>query len=163
MFTLVLAIVSALLIALLLWYAVSGRNWLKSKSWAEGFFAWIEPAEIVLFKKSETILVARVKMATGLLLTLFTQIGAIDITPLMPFVPEKYKGYAQVFFNLLPISITLIGWMDEHLRKMTTQPLELVAAPDNPPAVVSQAIAQAEAAKVQAVEVVVQAKQDKVL
>ncbi len=151
-------IIVALLTALLLWYAITGREWLKSKPWAAGFFAWVEPIEILLFKKSETLLVARLKMLSGLVLTLLTQIGTIDITPLMPFVPEKYKSLAQIGFNLLPLSLTVLGWIDEKLRYMTTAPVAIVATPTTAPPEVKAAIAQAEAAKVDAVAVVQAAK-----
>lgn len=151
-------IIFALITAVLLWYAVQGREWLKSKPWAAGFFAWVEPIEILLFRKSETILVARLKMLAGVLLTCLTQIGTIDLTPIMPFVPDKYKGPAQIAFNLLPMLLTVLGWIDEKLRNMTTAPVEVVAAPINAPPAVKAAIAQANIAKVQAITAIEVAK-----
>jgi hypothetical protein len=149
-------IVLAVITGLLLWYALQGREWLKTKSWTQGFFEWIEPIEIALFRKSETILFARLKILTGLLLTLLTQIGSIDLTPIMPFVPDKYAPYVHVAFNLLPLVISGMGALDEKLRNGTTKPIELVAVPDkvvaeNP--AVAQAVAVAEVAKVEAVAV----------
>lgn len=140
---------------LLLLYALAGRAWLKSKPWAQGFFGWVEPLEILLFKKSETILFARLKMLTGLLLMLLSQIGTIDLSPLMPFVPEQYQGIVRVAFNFMPLIITAVGYMDESLRNATTKPIELVAVPEvglTPE--VKVAIAQADEAKDQAVAVV---------
>src|SRR6185503_4617498 len=102
---------------------------LKSKSWAQGFFALVEPVEIALFKKSETILVARLLSGLGIVLTFLTQISTIDLTPIMPFVPEKYAIYVQVAFNSLPLMITALGAIVERLRNQTTKPLELVAVP----------------------------------
>lgn len=145
-------IVLAVITAVILWYALQGRDWLKTKPWAQGFFAFVEPIEIKLFKKSQTILFARLKILSGIVLTMLTQIGTIDLTPLMPFVPDKYEGAVRVAFNLLPLVITAIGWMDESLRNKTTKPLELVAVPEaklSPEA--SQAIAAAEMAKAEAV------------
>ncbi|MEN6535662.1 MAG: hypothetical protein ABFD89_18505 [Bryobacteraceae bacterium] len=116
---------------LLLWYALQGRQWLKSKPWAEGFFALVEPVEIVLFKKSETILFARMKVILGVVLTLLTEIGSINLMPLMPLIPEAYAPYVQAAFNLLPLAITVVGMMDERLRNTTTKPIELVAVADS--------------------------------
>ncbi len=149
-------IVLAVITGLLLWYALQGREWLKSKSWAQGFFAWVEPVEILLFRKSETILFARLKVVVGAVLTLLTQIGSIDLTPLMPFVPEKYQPYVNFAINLLPMVISGMGLLDEKLRNATTKPIELVAVADkvvaeNP--VVAQAIAKADDLKVEAVAV----------
>lgn len=150
-----LLIFLAIIVAILLWYAFHGREWLKRQPWAQGFFAWIEPIEIVLFRKSETILFARMKILSGLILTLLTQIGSIDLTPLMPLVPDKYEPLVRGAFNLMPLIITIMGWMDESLRKTTTKPLELVAVPEakmTPEAV--EAIAVADLAKAEAVAVV---------
>jgi hypothetical protein len=88
-----------------------------------------------------------------------TQFGAIDLTPLMPFVPEQYAGIVHIIFNFLPLIITLIGALDEKLRNATTKPVELVAVPEaTAPPEVKAAIAQADAAKQDAVAVVAQSK-----
>lgn len=153
-------IVLAIIASLIIWYALQGRAWLKARPWAQGFFAFIEPIEIALFRKSETILFARLKMLTGLVLTLLTQIGSIDLTPIMPFVPDGYEPIVRVAFNLLPLIITLVGWMDESLRKTTTKPIELVAVPDKVVAetpALAEAVAMAEVAKFEAVAEVKQA------
>ncbi len=146
---LLFVLIVALLLAI---YVAWGRKWLKTKPWADGYFRLIEPIEIFLFSKSETILWARLKQFTGVALTFLTQAGAIDITPLMPFVPDQYEGYVRAAFNCIPLVITLMGIVDEKLRRDTTKPLELVAIADKDitPAVAS-AIAVAEVAKVQAV------------
>lgn len=149
-------IVLAVITGLLLWYALQGREWLKSKPWAQGFFAWIEPIEIFVFKKSETILVARTLSGLGVVLTFLTQISTIDLTPIMPFVPEKYALYVQIAFNALPLAITGLGAIVERLRNRTTKPIELAALPDkivaeNPK--VAEAVAMAEATKTEAVAV----------
>lgn len=148
-------IILLVLAVLLAVYALWGREWLKSKPWAAPFFAWIEPIEIALFQKSETILFARLKIVTGALLTLLANLGTVDLTPLMPFVPEKWQPYVHAAFNFLPLIISAVGWMDEQLRKKTTKPIELVAVPAA--AVTSEvavAIAQADEAKEQAVATV---------
>lgn len=148
----------SLITVLLLWYALQGRDWLKSKPWpwAQSFFAWVEPIEILLFKKSQTILFARLKMVTGLLLTYLTTIGTIDLSPWMPFVPEKYQPYVNAAVNSIPLVLVLVGWADERLRKTTTKPIELVAVPDKVVAespVLREAVAMADATKVEAVAV----------
>jgi hypothetical protein len=111
-------------------YALWGRDWLKSKPWAQAFFDWIEPIEIALFRKSPTILFARLKVLTGLLLTWLTAAGDIDLTPILPFVPEKYQGLINGAAKALPLVLSLVGWADESLRKKTTLPIELVAVPE---------------------------------
>lgn len=148
-------ILIGVIFVLLLWYVLGGRAWLKSKAWAQGFFSFIEPIEIFLYKKSETILFARLKIVTGLLLTLLAQLGTIDLTPLWPLIPDEYEGPIKVFVNLLPLTLTMLGWVDEKLRNDTTKPLELVsvAEKDKTPEVV-EAIAKVEEAKVDAVAAV---------
>lgn len=148
-------LVLAVITILLLLYAMWGREWLKSKSWAQPFFAWIEPLEILLFKKSETILFARLLSGLGIVLTYLTQISAIDLTPIMPFVPDKYEPFVRVVFNLMPLLLSGLGAIVEWLRNRTTKPLELVAVPEaalSPE--VKVAIAQADEAKEVAVAVV---------
>lgn len=152
-------IVLAVLAASLLWYALVGREWLKTKPWAQGFFEWAEPIEIALFKKSETILFARLKVVTGFILTILTQIGAINLAPFMPFVPEKYQTWVTIAVNCIPMLLSIIGVIDEWLRNRTTKPIELVAVPEaTAPPEVKAAIAQADAAKAEAVAVVQEAK-----
>lgn len=151
----------AIFTILLLWYTLQGRAWLKAKPWAQGFFTWVEPAEIVLFKKSETILFARLKVFTGLLLALLTNVGTIDISPIVPLVPEKYQGWIHGAFNLMPLLLSIVGWMDERLRNQTTLPVEMVAVSnktiaENPK--VAEAVAMAVATKTEAVAVVTEAK-----
>ncbi len=151
----------SIVVVLLLWYALHGREWLKTKPWAQGFFNWIEPIEIALYKKSETILWARLRMVVGLLLTVMTTLGTIDLTPLMPFVPDQYETMVRALFNLLPLTLSLLGMIDERLRNHTTKPLEIVAAPENSMTPkVAEAIAAADNAKADAVAAVIEAKED---
>lgn len=147
-------IVLAVITGIILWYALQGRDWLKSKSWAEGFFAAVEPIEIFIYKKSETILVARSLQLLGAILTVLTWIGSIDITPIMPLVPDKYHAYVQAAMSFLPLVLNGLGAIVERLRNKTTKPVELVAIPDqvvaeNPK--VAEAMAVAEIAKFEAV------------
>ncbi len=148
-------VVILLILAVLIWYALDGRARLKAKPWAKGFFDWIEPIEIFLYKKSETILLARLKMLTGVLLTVLTYLGTIDLTPLMPFVPDEWEGMAHALFNLIPLTVSLLGLMDERLRNTTTTPIEIVALPEKAktPAI-QEAIAMADSTKQEAVQVV---------
>jgi hypothetical protein len=152
-------VIAAGSIIILAWYALWGRDWLKNKPWTAGFFARVEPIEIVLFKKSQTILLARLKMTVGVTLTALTYLGTIDLTPLMPFVPEQYQGLVHLAFNLLPMIITLMGMADEKLRNKTTAPLELVAIPEKDKArpEIAEAIAIADSTRVEAVAAVKQA------
>lgn len=137
----------AVFTALLIVWVTFIRPWMRDKPWAKGFFEAIEPIELHLWRKSETLLFARFKIVTGLLLTLLTQLGAIDITPLMPFVPDAWEGVVRIAWNALPLVITLVGWADEALRKDTTKPLEAVAVPENnKPPEVAQAEVRLQAA-----------------
>lgn len=156
-----LLIVGFVLIAIVALYAIWGRKWLKAKTWpwSKRFFETTEPIEILLWKKSETILWARLKVLVGLLLAVLTSLGTIDLAPIMPLVPDQWEPALKAAFNLLPLIITVVGFIDEKLRNGTTKPLELVAVPDNPPIEVARAVAQAESAKQTAVATVAAEKQ----
>ncbi len=156
-------IVLAAITGLLLIYALWGREWLKAKPWAwsVAFFAWIEPIEIFLFKKSETILFARLKFVGGIALTYLTQASQIDWTPILPFIPEKYHIYVNAAISSLPLLLSLLGAADEKQRYTTTKPIELVAVPDKVVAEtpkLAEAVAMADATKVEAVAAVAEAK-----
>jgi hypothetical protein len=90
-------------------------------------------------------------------LTVLTSLGSIDLTPIMPFVPDKYAGMVRAVFNLLPMIITVMGMVDEKLRNGVSKPIELVAIPDkvvqeNPK--IAEAVAMADATKTEAVSAV---------
>lgn len=154
----ILLIALAVLTVLIALYVVWFRPWMRTTSWGAAFLDWIEPIERVLWRKSETILFARLKIVGGLLLTALTQLGAIDITPLMPFVPDQYEGFVLFVWNLLPLTLTVMGWIDEKLRKDTTKPLEIVAMRTDAPEEVKIAAAEAEVASAKAVMSAVEAK-----
>lgn len=155
----ILLLVLALLVALAFIYALVLRPWLKKQSWAQSFFAWVEPFEIALYKKSETVLIGRLLWVGGLFVTAYDAvavfISSLDITPLTTraldafHIPQDMRGLTVTAF------IALVGRIITWLRARTTKPLELVAVPEakvTPAAAV--AIAKAEAAKDQAVQVV---------
>lgn len=152
-------IILAIITALLLWYALQGRDWLKAKPWAQPFFAWVEPIEIKLFKKSETILFARSLSLLGGVLTFLTYIGNINLSPIIPFVPEKYQTIVNVAVESLPLLISVIGGMVEWLRNRTTKPIELVAVAEKDiTPQVARAMAFADATKDDAVAKVEEVK-----
>ena len=154
-------VVLAVITGLLLLYALWGREWLKTKSWAQPFFAWVEPIEIVLFRKSETILFARLKFVWGIALTDLMQLSSVNLTPLLPFIPEKHRALAEAAINSLPLLLSLLGAADEKQRLTTTKPIELVAVPDKVVAEtpkLAEAVAMADATKVEAVAAVAEAK-----
>lgn len=140
-----------ILTAVVVFYALYGREWLKTKGWGLRFLAWIEPVEIFLYRKSATILVARFKQLMGATVWLLIQLGQIDLATIAPFIPEKYRW----LLSLAPFGLNLLGMIDEALRNRQTKPIELVALPDKAvtPAI-AQAVATAEIAKVEAVAVV---------
>lgn len=153
-----LGIVLLIFVALALWYALLGRRWLKNQSWAQGFFATIEPIEIALFKKSETILVARLLWFGGFIVTFYDTIAvfasSLDLTPItarvLSGVPEDMRGLI-VSATISGIGL-LIGW----LRKRTSKPIEIVAAPTTPETIVAEA--KVEIANAEAVATVVDAE-----
>jgi len=156
-------VVLAVITGLLLWYALWGREWLKAKpwGWSVAFFAWVEPIEIFLFRKSETILFARIKMGGGVVLMYLAQASQIDWTPILPFIPEEYRGIVNAAISSLPLLLSLLGAADEKQRLTTTKPIELVAVPDKVIAEtprLAEAVAMADATKVEAVAAVAEAK-----
>jgi hypothetical protein len=150
----------AILIAL---YAIWGRPWLKKQPWAQKFFAWVDPLELALFKKSETILMGRLLWVGGLIVTAYDGLAvfvhSLDLTPLT----TRIFDWLQIPPDMRNLSVTafigIMGLLINRLRKTTTKPLELVAVPAAAvtPAV-AQSMAAAEEAKQEAVQAVAGAK-----
>ena len=143
----ILLIISLIILSLFI-YAVVIRPRIRDKAWAKPFFEFIEPIERRLFLKSEQILTARLTMFTGALLTVLTQTQALDITPLMPYVPDAYEPLLRLVWNAQPLMITLLGWVQECQRKDTTKPIDIVALSTEAKAdpVVAEAVAKVEEA-----------------
>jgi hypothetical protein len=135
---------------LILAYVLGGREWLKRRPWAVGFFAKIEPIEIALWRKSTTILWARFQQLLGVVLTILMGIGTLDLTPLFPLLPEQYKWLP----SLLPLIITVVGRVEEWNRVNTTKPIELTEVRDNPSPQVAMAVAAAEISKNEAMQAI---------
>lgn len=141
--------------ALVLWYALWGRMWLKRQEWAKGFFAVVEPVEIFLWRKSETLLWARFLMLLGIIPPLLEQFDALKplLEVLAPYMPEEWQHYMSLTF-------TVLGIIGEIQRRYTTKPLTLVEIPESKPMPieVEVAMARAESAKHEAVAVVGEAR-----
>lgn len=158
------AIIAILLITLIVMVWVAwGRAWLHSKRevwpWANKFFQAIEPVEIKLWGKSETLMWARFKMLIGIVMTTLVQLQQIDLGPIKPFLPEKYKAWLEVAVDFTPLTLTVLGYIDEQLRKGTTQPLELVAVSEKEMAeqpIIREAVETANTVKLEAVAAVVE-------
>lgn len=114
-----LAVFTAFALLWSLWF----RDFAKNRGWFPSFFAFFEPIEAKLFKNSKTVFIARLKVINGLLLTAMTNLGAINIEPIMPLVPDEWEPVIRILWNMLPIVLSLMGWMDEHLRNHTTEPV----------------------------------------
>jgi hypothetical protein len=147
-------IIAIAFVALLIWYALAGRRWLRSTALGARFLDWIEPVEIVLFKKSETLLIGRLTwLGAGIvsaydLLAVFA--SSLDLTPittrLLYFIPDDLRGV------VVSAGIAALGLMISWLRKRTAKPVELVAAPTTPETIAVEA--KVEAANAEAVAVV---------
>lgn len=145
---------------LVLFWVLHGRAWLKARpwGWSQRLFAWIDPIEIALWRKSETILFARFKVLIGVVLTLLTNLGQLDLSPLVAVFPERHQGIARMFITFIPLTITMLGMVDEFLRRSTTKPLEVVAVPDAAPHQIKEAVREVEKTNREAVEIVKEAK-----
>jgi len=148
-----------IIICLLVLYALVGRQWLKTKPLGQRFLAWVEPVELLLFKKSETILMGRLLWVGSLFVSLYDGIAvfasSLDLTPIttriMDFlhIPQDLRGLTVSGF------LMAIGLMINNLRKKVTKPIELVAVSDSAVTPVqATAMAQADAAKDEAVAAV---------
>lgn len=133
-------------------WVLAVRPWMRrqTEGWAKSVMDRLEPVEIVLYKKSESIAWARFKYAMGAAVTLLTSVGAIDVTPYVAYFPEEYR----LFVYLTPLLAgVLAGWMQTLLREDTKKPLEIVALPSAVPPAVEEARTIAEAANTYAVAV----------
>src|SRR5688572_31914363 len=92
MIALVVMLSLTLVVAL---YVIWGRKWLKAKTWpwSKRFFELTEPIEIALWQKSETILWSRFLQLMGAVAAALTWFGALDVTPFVALVPEKYQPW----------------------------------------------------------------------
>lgn len=160
----VFLLIVAVILGVSLWYALAGRAWLKSKPWSAGFFAWIEPAEIALFRKSETILIGRLLWFGSLLVTFYDSFAvwasSLDLTPITTRVFDALHVPNDIRGIVVSAGLAAIGFIVTWLRKRVTMPIELVAVPDakvasNPR--VAEAVAMADATKTEAVAVVARA------
>lgn len=149
---------------ILLFYALVLRPWLKTQSWAQGFFAKVDAVELALFKKSETVLAGRLLWLGSGLVTIYDAVGvfftSLDLTPIQTrifdalHIPQDLRGLTLSAF------VMAIGLAIVNLRKKTTKPLELVAVSEKDVAAnpkVAEAIAMADATKAEAVNVVTKA------
>ena len=152
-------IILCIIIALVILYAMKGRQWLKSKTWAQPFFDWIEPVEILLYKKSETILMGRLLWIGSGMVTIYDSVATfasgLDLTPITTRIFDALH-VAQDLRGIVASGIIAgIGLLMNWLRVRVTKPIELVAAPEvNATPEVKVAMAQADEAKDQAVATV---------
>lgn len=110
----------AILAAIALVYVFVVRPLIRNLPVFVPFFDWIEPIEARLWRKSRTILVARLYEIAGILLAIHdllmpvvAQLG-FDWTALVPY------PYSIV----VSIGLYITGWLFERLRQVTTAPVE---------------------------------------
>lgn len=133
-------------------YGVVLRPWLRKKPWMQWFFAnaVVEWIEIHLWRKSETILVARGLQLVGIVASVAGYLGGIDWSIFALVVPEKW----QPFLPLLPTVFNALGAMMEALRRDTKRPLDLVDVPQEVSQKVATKLENADAAMIEAVAAV---------
>jgi hypothetical protein len=139
------------------------RDFLERQTWpwSQAFFNWLKPIEIRFWRNSKTIFMARLKMIVGALLSLFTQIGTISLEPLVMVFPPERQAFVRILLGLIPLILTVLGVIDEYLRRETTKPIELVAVDASKlPPDTKQALDIAEMAKAEAVAAVVTAQSE---
>jgi len=151
----------AIIAVLAILYAVV-RSWLKRQPWTAKFFAAIEPYELALFKKSETILVGRLLWVGGLLVTSYDFIAvfasSLDLTPLTTRAFDALHVPPDMRILALTAFISALGRFINWLRQRTTKPLEVVAvAEKDMTREVAHALLAAEVFKDEAVTAVQQA------
>lgn len=135
-------------------YVTVIRPWMRKTTWGRAFLDKIEPFERTVFQNSESLLWARFLAFLGSLLTLLIQIGQIDLSPIAPLLPEKWRWIPQA----APMVLFVAGIIQERLRRDTTKPLEIVAMRTDAPESVKAAAADAEAVTKDAVAAAVEAK-----
>lgn len=117
-----------ILLGVVIWFALwvtIVRPFLRTRDWAwsQAMFRIIEPIEIWLWNKSETILWARFQAVVALLLAFLPWIGAIDVTPWLTAIPEQHHWWVK----LIPVgALALNSLVTEVLRRDTTMPLKEV-------------------------------------
>jgi hypothetical protein len=154
----VLFIVGALML-----YALVIRPWMKKQAWAQAWFAWVEPIELAVFKKSETVLAGRLVWLSGFVVAAYDAIAAfatqLDLTPLQTRIFDALHIPPDMRALATSATIMGIGLAMVKLRKTTTRPLELVAVPDaSVTPKLAQALDVAEVTKNDAVAAVTEAK-----
>lgn len=141
----------ALIVVWFVIWVVWLRNWLYCKPWAwsQAMFKAVEPIELWLWDKSETILWSRFLIVLGLIPPILDQLQLFNVPAVLGVIPPKYQPYLSLVFAVL-------GIISEILRRATTKPLTLVAVSDkrglSPD--VAAAIESADATKREAVAVV---------
>lgn len=144
------------------WYTSPiGRAWLKTQAWMQWYYGspFAERVETLLFSKSDSILYQRFKLFLAAAWQFVLSIGAIDPTPFLIFVPQKYHAIVLA----TPSAILAIdGVIGEIQRRYTTKPVTLVALPETKPLPpeVEEVVRAAETEKAVAVAVVETAKKE---
>lgn len=138
-----------------LWFAMVGRAWLKTTFIGQKLLGWIEPVEIALYKKSETILIGRLTWLGGGIVTIHDALAVFLAS--QDWTPITARVLASVPPDMRPVvlsgTITLIGFLMNWLRKRTAKPIEVVAAPATPVNAIAEArVEAANAAAVATVE-----------
>ncbi len=134
-------------------YVVLLRPWMRKREWAQGYFRVVEPVELWLYGKSETLLWSRFLVLIGMVPGFLSAFAGFDFSPFIEWVPDKYRPW-------LFLAVTVAGVMGEALRRDTTKPLDEVALPDPAPIEVERAVEAADLKRDVASVVIEEAKKD---
>lgn len=116
------ALLATAAVVTLYWFGL--RPWLRSQPALAGVWVVVDKAEAALWARSRTILAARLMWIPGALVGLHDAVAALGVdwapftTQVLQLVPEAYRPL------LPPLCAILVGLLFEHLRKLTTKPLE---------------------------------------
>lgn len=108
----------------ILWATVI-RPQLRNRPYFKAFFDWVEPIETMLYRKSEGIFWARYQQFMGILIMVLAYLGQLDVSIVNPVVAQEYQPF-------VPLALNLSGTIAESLRRDTSKPLEVIAAPGTP-------------------------------
>lgn len=152
------------IIGILMLYALVIRPLIRRTTWGAALLDKIEAFEIAAYKKSETVLMGRLVWIGGLIVSAYDALAEfvkqLDLTPLTTRIFDVLHIPPDLRPLTMSAAVMGLGLAIVRLRKDTTKPLALVAAPapNKLPPTAAAAVEQAEVAKQQAIAAVQEVK-----